>query len=492
MTQKQALALLFLLFSAPGWGQSIWRPALETSWQWQLTGNIDTSLDVQMYDLDLFQTSAATVANLHARGKKVVCYVSVGTFEPFRPDASAFPNSVKGRPLEDFPDERWLDIRQIEILRPILEARFDQCRAKGFDGVEPDNVDGFQNNSGFPLSGADQIRFNRFIAGIAHERGLSVGLKNDLDQTLELVGDFDWALNEQCFQYNECNSLRPFIQAGKAVFHVEYERTTAQFCAQTNALNFNSLRKNYDLDAFRQACRDVPAMAVTNAASYATAGISPGQIVTVFGTDLGPAAGATLQLSGGMVGTALAGTRILFNGTAAPLIFVNSSQATAIVPYAVGSRATVSVEVERNGVRRPGLTFPVVASQPGLFTINASGSGDAAIINQDGTVNSPANPAPRGSIIALYATGEGATDPQGVEARVNTGRELPAPRLPVRVRLGGVEATPVYAGAAPDSVTGLMQVNVRIPDATPSGGTVPVVLAVGTALSQVGATVAVR
>lgn len=445
-----------------------------------------------MYDLDLFQTSAATVANLHARGKKVVCYVSVGTFEPFRPDASAFPNSVKGRPLEDFPDESWLDIRQIEILRPILEARFDQCRAKGFDGVEPDNVDGFQNNSGFPLSGADQIRFNRFIAGIAHERGLSVGLKNDLDQVLELVGDFDWALNEQCFQYNECNSLRPFIQAGKAVFHVEYERTTAQFCTQTNALNFNSLRKNYDLDAFRQTCRDVPAMAVTNAASYATAGIAPGQIVTVFGTDLGPATGATLQLAGGMVGTALGGTRVLFSGTAAPLIFVNSSQATAIVPYSVGSRATVSVEVERNGVRRPGLTFPVVASQPGLFTINASGGGGAAIINQDGTVNSPANPAPRGSIIALYATGEGATDPQGVEARVNTGGELPAPRLPVRVRLGGVEATPVYAGAAPGAVTGLMQVNVRIPDQTPTGGTVPVVLAVGTALSQTGATVAVR
>jgi uncharacterized protein (TIGR03437 family) len=487
--KKQVLALLLLSFCTHGWGQSIWRPALETSWQWQLTGTIDLSLDVQMYDLDLFQTSASTVAGLHARGKKVVCYVSVGTFEPFRSDASRFPESVKGTPLEDFPDERWLDIRQIELLRPILEARFDQCRAKGFDGVEPDNVDGYENRSGFPLTAADQLRFNRFIAAIAHERGLSVGLKNDLDQIPQLVGDFDWALNEQCFEYNECNSLRPFIQAGKAVFHVEYERTTAQFCTQTNGLNFNSLRKNYDLDAFRQACREVPAMAVANAASFATAGIAPGQIVTVFGTDMGPAAGAGLQLSGGMVSTSLAGTRLLFNGTAAPLIHAYPGQASAIVPYAVGTRATVTVEVERNGARRPGLTFPVVAAQPGLFTLDGVA---AATINQDGTINSAANPAPRGTIIALYATGEGATDPEGVEARVNTGSTLPKPRLPVMVRFGTVDATPVYAGAAPDSVSGLMQVNVRIPDSAPTGNAVPVTLSVGTSLSQTGATVAVR
>jgi len=465
---------------------------LETSWQWQLSGPIDLSLDVQMYDLDLFQTDAATVAGLHARGKKVVCYVSVGTFEPYRSDASLIPNSVQGRPLEDFPDERWLDIRQIELLRPVFQARFDQCRAKGFDGVEPDNVDGYTNNSGFPLTAADQFRFNRFIAGLAHERGLSVGLKNDLDQIPQLVGDFDWALNEQCFQYNECNSLRPFIQAGKAVFHVEYERTTAQFCAQTNGLNFNSLRKNYDLDAFRQPCREVPAMAVTNAASYAVAGVSPGQIVTVFAADLGPAGGAGLQLSAGLVTTTLAGTRILFNGTAGPMIYAYPSQATAIVPYGAGSQTTVTVEVERDGTRRPGLTLPVVASQPGLFTLNASGAGGTATLNQDGSVNSPANPAARGTIIALYATGEGATDPAGVEARVNTGSTLPKPRLPVTVRFSTVEASPVYAGAAPDSVTGLMQVNVRIPDAAPTGNAVPITLAVGTALSQVGATVAVR
>lgn len=149
----------------------------------------------------------------------------------------------------------------------------------------------------------------------------------------------------------------------------------------------------------------------------------------------------------------------------------------------------MTVEVERNGTRRPGLTFPVVAAQPGLFTLDGTA---AATINQDGTINSATNPAPRGTIIALYATGEGATDPEGVEARVNTGSTLPKPRLPVIVRFGTVEATPVYAGAAPDSVTGLMQVNVRIPDSAPTGNAVPVTLAVGTSLSQTGVTVALR
>jgi uncharacterized protein (TIGR03437 family) len=492
VVQKQVFPLLFLVFFTPLWGQSIWRPALETSWQWQLTGRIDLSLDVEMFDLDLFLTDAATIRDLHNRGKKVVCYVSVGTFEPFRPDAARFPDSVKGRPLEDFPDERWLDIRQIDLLRPILEARFDQCRDKGFDGIEPDNVDGYINRTGFPLTAADQLRFNRFIADMAHARGLSVGLKNDLDQVNELLPHFDWALNEQCFQYNECHLLRPFIQAGKAVFHVEYERQPSQFCPQTNALNFNSLRKNYELDAFRQACRDVPPFRVTNAASYSTAGLAPGQIVTVFGADMGPTAGAGLALVNGAVNTVLGGTRLLFNGLAAPMIFANSTQATAIVPYAVAGRATVVVEVERNGARRPGLTFPVVASQPGIFTLNASGAGQAAALNQDGSLNTPERPAARGSVLVLFATGEGATNPDGVEARVNRAPNLPQPRLPVRVRIGGVEATPDYAGAAPDSVSGLLQVNVRIPPTAPSGSAVPVTLLIGEALSRTGTTVAIQ
>lgn len=489
MVIRSLIPVFLLLAAAPVWAQSIWRPALETSWQWQLTGNVDLTVDVQMFDLDLFNTDAATVATLHARGRKAVCYVSVGTFEPFRPDAAQFPASVKGKALADFPDENWLDIRQINVLGPIMEARLDLCRAKGFDGVEPDNVDGYANRTGFPLTADDQIRFNRYIADAAHARGLSVGLKNDLDQVADLVPYFDWALNEQCFQYSECTALSRFIAAGKAVFQVEYERTTAQFCTQANTMNFNSMRKNIALDSYRQSCREVPSATVTNGASFATAGLAPGQIATVFGTDLGPASGASLELtSAGTLSSALAGTRILFNGQPAPLIFANATQVTAIVPYAIAGKAVATVEVERNGVKRPAVTFPIVAAQPGLFTIDGS---QVAAINEDGTINSLSSPAPRGSVVALYATGEGQTDPDGVESRINSGSVLPKPKLPVIVKIGGAEAQVLYAGAAPGSIAGLMQLNVRIP-ASISAGKISVSLSIGGMMSQAGATVAVR
>jgi hypothetical protein len=237
---------------------SVWRPAPRTTWQWQLTGSpIDTSLDVQMYDLDLFDTDAAFVSALHAQGRKAICYMSAGTWENWRSDASSFPASVKGQG-NGWPGEKWLDIRNLDVLGPIMEARLDACKAKGFDGVEPDNVDGYANSTGFPLTGADQIAFNTFFANAAHARGLSVGLKNDLDQVRALEPLFDWALNEECFRYNECVALTPFVQAGKAVFHVEYSREPAAFCPATTALGFSSMKKKLNLDAYRIAC-DAPA-----------------------------------------------------------------------------------------------------------------------------------------------------------------------------------------------------------------------------------------
>ena len=130
----------------------------------------------------------------------------------------------------------------------------DLCRQKGFDGVEPDNVDGYANRSGFPLTPADQIRYNVWLANAAHARGLSVGLKNDLDQVGELVGFFDWALNEQCFEFDECERLAPFTAAGKAVFEVEYKLSTSQFCSKAVALTFNAMRKDENLGVFRSPC----------------------------------------------------------------------------------------------------------------------------------------------------------------------------------------------------------------------------------------------
>jgi len=235
----------------------IWQPQPGTSWQWQLTGTLDTSLDVQMYDIDLFNTTQSQIAQLHNDGRIVICYFCAGSWEEWRPDASQFPPSILGNALEGWPDERWLDIRRLDVLGPILKARLDLAVQKGCDGVEPDNVDGYTNNTGFALTFQDQLNFNIWLANEAHARGLSVGLKNDLDQINELLPYYDWALNEQCFQYNECDSLLPFVNAGKAVFGVEYELATSQFCPKANAMNFDWLKKNYDLDAWRESCRDM-------------------------------------------------------------------------------------------------------------------------------------------------------------------------------------------------------------------------------------------
>jgi endo-alpha-1,4-polygalactosaminidase (GH114 family) len=231
-----------------------WIPAPGTTWQWQLSGPIDQSVDAEMYDIDLFDTHAATVANLHAQGRHVVCYLDAGTYEPGRPDSASYPAAVLGARVEGWPGERWLDIRRLDVLRPIVERRLDLCRQKDFDGVEPDNVDAYTNASGFSLSATDQLTFNRFVAAAAHARGLSVGLKNDLDQTAALQPDFDWALDEQCFQYHECDALQPFARAGKAVFIAEYELDPSAFCAQARAAGYAAIRKRLALDAWRQAC----------------------------------------------------------------------------------------------------------------------------------------------------------------------------------------------------------------------------------------------
>lgn len=230
-------------------------PSPGTSWQWQLSGPVDTSIDAQMYDIDLFETSSTVIDKLHRKGVVVICYFSAGTWEDWRDDKDRFPKAVRGKPLDGWPNEKWLDIRQLEILAPIVNARLDLADKKGCDGVEPDNVDGYDNDSGFPLTYHHQLKFNKWLAKQAHARGLSIGLKNDLAQIKDLVGDFDWALNEQCFQYNECEILLPFIQAGKAVFGVEYEGDPKIFCPRANAMNLDWLFKDIELGARRYTCR---------------------------------------------------------------------------------------------------------------------------------------------------------------------------------------------------------------------------------------------
>jgi len=235
-----------------GW----WQPVPDTSWQWQLSGTIDTSFNVAMYDIDLFEAPQGTIDSLHADGRVVICYFSAGSWEDWRPDAADFPAEVIGDPLEGWPGEKWLDIRRLDLLGTLMQARLDLAVQKGCDGVEPDNVDGYANQTGFQLSYADQITYNTWLAEQAHQRGLSIGLKNDLDQIGDLLPLFDWALNEECFTYNECELLLPFIESNKAVFGVEYELEAADFCPQANTMHFSFLKKNWELDAWQVDCRD--------------------------------------------------------------------------------------------------------------------------------------------------------------------------------------------------------------------------------------------
>jgi hypothetical protein len=240
----------------------IWyQPSLSTDWQIQLTGTINTNYAVGIYDIDLFDSSPDLIASIQATGRKVICYFSAGSYENWRPDASQFASSDLGNNLSGWPGEKWLDIRSPAV-QTIMEARMDLAVAKGCDGVDPDNVDGYSNNSGFSMTAADQLAYNRMLASAAHSRGLSVGLKNDLAQVAALAVDFDFAVNEQCFQYNECDMLAPFVDAGKPVFNIEYRSIYVTSASSRQALCTDSLNRQFktlilplDLnDKFRLSC----------------------------------------------------------------------------------------------------------------------------------------------------------------------------------------------------------------------------------------------
>ena len=239
-----------------------YRPDLNASFQWQLQGKLNTSIDAEIYDVDLFDTSKKTILRLKRDGHRVICYFSAGSWEDWRRDAHYFPEKVKGEALDGWEGERWLDIRRHSVWR-IMRARIALARRKGCDGVEPDNVDGYQNETGFDLTARQQSAYNRFLARAAHKRGLSVALKNDLDQVEELVPFFDFALNEQCHQFNECDLLDPFVEAGKPVFNVEYAKKYVQnsqgartkMCRDARERGFYSLVLPRSLDgSFRISC----------------------------------------------------------------------------------------------------------------------------------------------------------------------------------------------------------------------------------------------
>ncbi|MBI4873676.1 MAG: hypothetical protein HY822_03470 [Acidobacteria bacterium] len=236
---------------------------------------------------------------------------------------------------------------------------------------------------------------------------------------------------------------------------------------------------------------------VRNAASYVPGAVAPGEIVYIEGANVGPAALTTLKLNAqGMVDTLLAETRVLFDGIPSPLIYVWNDRLSCIVPYGIAGRVTTRMQVEYKNQLSAAIEFGVTDAAPGLFTMNQQGSGQGAILNQDYSVNGPqgpgTKPAERGSVVMIYATGEGPTTPPGVDGKVNTATPYPRPLLPVTVLIDGRDAEVLYAGAAPNFVSGAMQINVRIPAATTPGNAVSVQVRAGTRTSQSGVTLAVQ
>jgi uncharacterized protein (TIGR03437 family) len=237
----------------------------------------------------------------------------------------------------------------------------------------------------------------------------------------------------------------------------------------------------------------ISANGVVNAASYAGGAVSPGEIITIFGAGLGPSTLVGLQLdSRGYVSTSLAGTQVLFDGVAAPLIYTVAGQVSAVVPYAVTGKTSTQLQVSYQGQNSNMVSIPVTSVVPGIFTIDASGKGAGAIVNQDGTVNSSTNPAAVGTYVFVYATGEGQTTPGGIDGKPG---DAPAPTpttQPVTATVGGVNAQVQYAGGVPGLVAGVLQVNVLVPQGVASGNSVPIVLNIGGQSTQTGVTLSIR
>lgn len=258
----------------PGYELQIWQPPPGTTWNYVLhhpvrldDPNINT---IQVWFLDLFDTPATTVSALRARNRRVIAYFSAGTHEDWRPDASSIPRSALGKPLDDWPGERWLRTRDAQV-RAVMAARLDLARSKGFDGVDPDNVDGYDNRNGLGLSRDDAVEYVVWLAGEARARGLSVGLKNAGDVVPRVLPFVQFAVNEQAVQFGDVEQFEPFVRAGKAVFHVEYPKGEDEDsdkhnntkdvtgrkkdkCLSARAKGFSSIIKNIRLDQWVQTC----------------------------------------------------------------------------------------------------------------------------------------------------------------------------------------------------------------------------------------------
>ena len=225
------------------------------------THPLRTDIPADVYEIDLFDNSKETINQLKRQGKIVICYFNAGAYENWRPDKDKFPQEAIGNPLQGWEGEYWLDIRN-DTVREIMKQRLNLAVEKGCNGVEADNVNGYENDTGFNLTYEDQLNYNRFLADEAHKRGLSIGLKNDGNQVEDLVDYFDFSVNEECHQYNECELYYPFVDNGKAVFNIEYDKkyvnSQTEFkilCQTAKNENFRTIVAPINLDgSFVKSC----------------------------------------------------------------------------------------------------------------------------------------------------------------------------------------------------------------------------------------------
>lgn len=251
-----------------------WQPPVGTTWNYVLRHPLrldDPTLpNYTVYILDLFDTPVSTITTLHQHGHKVIAYFSAGTHEKWRADAARFPPADLGRRMDDWDGETWVQTRSPAV-RQIMLARLDLAREKGFDGVDPDNVDAYDNKNGLKLTRDDAVDYVLFLAREAHARGLSAGLKNAGDIVPRVVGEVQWCVQEQCVQYGDEEQFEPFVSAGKPVFHVEYPKgddadndrhndgkdvtgKKRDKCFKAKTLGFSSIIKNVRLDQWIQTC----------------------------------------------------------------------------------------------------------------------------------------------------------------------------------------------------------------------------------------------
>lgn len=232
-----------------------WQPTTSDRLHIQLSGQLRVPAWATFVEIDGADSTAATVTDLHDRGLRVACYVSAGSAEAYRDDIGQLPASVIGKPLDGWPDERWLDVRSIDALATVMQPRIAECARKGFDAIEFDNVDGWTHDTGFPIARSDSLRYLRWLIRQGHAAGLAVGLKNALGLVPALAGRVDWALNEQCVEYDECGRYAPLVRLGTPVFVLEYAGSQREVCANAGRSGLIAQRKHLNLDGWARPCR---------------------------------------------------------------------------------------------------------------------------------------------------------------------------------------------------------------------------------------------